>query len=98
MYFHRLVAMTLLPIDSGTIVYGSSDAGHTIHNENEDIERCMKELSSKLNLKPHICGNGKEGKLLYTAGDIEGHQGKDGRLYCIDLARLFPTEIPDKRY
>nr|BAJ94575.1 predicted protein [Hordeum vulgare subsp. vulgare] len=92
----RLVAMTLLPIDSSTIVYGSSDAGHTIHNSNLDMENCMKEISSKFNLKPHICGLGKDSKHLYTAADIEGHKGKDGRLYCIDLARLFPTEVPDR--
>lgn len=35
---------------------------------------------------------------LITCADIEGHAGLDGRLYLIDLARLFPPEYPDGRF
>jgi hypothetical protein len=95
----RLVAMSLLPIDNTTvsipfsikltlwIVYGTSDAGHTVHNSNEEMNTRMKKLGVKLHLKPHLCGRGSVKQELFTAADIEGHLGKDQRLYCVDLAR-----------
>ncbi len=42
-------------------------------------------------LQKHVVG----GATLYSPGDIEGHAGLDGRMYLIDLARLFPPEFPD---
>jgi hypothetical protein len=48
----------------------------------------MSELSVELNLKAHLCGTGADLKKLYTAADVEGHLGKDKRLYCVDLARF----------
>jgi hypothetical protein len=33
----RLTAMTMLPINKTTLVYGSCDAGRTIYNDDEDI-------------------------------------------------------------
>jgi hypothetical protein len=32
--------------------------------------------------------------LLYSAGDIEGHLGRDGRYYVLDFSRTFPP-APD---
>jgi hypothetical protein len=31
---------------------------------------------------------------LYTAADMEGHVGEDGRYYSCDFSRLFPPEDP----
>jgi hypothetical protein len=50
----------------------------------------MKRLGQKLGLKKHVVGS----QSLYSPGDIEGHAGLDGRMYLIDLARLFPPEFP----
>lgn len=32
--------------------------------------------------------------MLYGPCDIEGHAGRDGRLYLLDFARVFPAEAP----
>lgn len=37
----------------------------------------------------------KEKKEIYSAADVEVHEGKDGRLYMLDLARTFPPQSPD---
>jgi hypothetical protein len=29
-------------------------------------------------------------QIFYTAADVEGHQGTDGKFYLIDTARVFP--------
>lgn len=33
---------------------------------------------------------------MYSACDVEGHKGKDGRYYLLDFARSFPPESPHK--
>jgi hypothetical protein len=33
-------------------------------------------------------------RYLACACDIEGHSGRDGRLYVVDFARAFPPETP----
>ncbi len=32
---HSLVAMSILPVGTDTLVYGSSDAGRTVHIDND---------------------------------------------------------------
>ena len=32
---------------------------------------------------------------LYTAADIEGHVGSDGRFYMLDFSRMFPPTAPE---
>eukprot|EP01100_Stratorugosa_tubuloviscum_P002729 TRINITY_DN1648_c0_g1_i1.p1 TRINITY_DN1648_c0_g1~~TRINITY_DN1648_c0_g1_i1.p1 ORF type:complete len:984 (-),score=453.01 TRINITY_DN1648_c0_g1_i1:328-3279(-) len=104
---HRLIAMTLLPISSKTLAYGSNDGGVTVRLENTQLSNVMKELGERLNLKPHTAGSVKNkenlNKTIYTAADVEGHVGNDGRFYLIDFARLFPPEFPlirgfDRKY
>ena len=94
----RLVASSLLPISSSTIVYGSNDAGMTIFNSNESIAKLVLEASEMLNLKPHLCKEKKDNlsKLCATACDVEGHLGRDGRFYLIDLSRVFPPTSPKR--
>ena len=29
---------------------------------------------------------------LHVGADVEGHRGKDGKLYVLDTARTFPSE------
>lgn len=93
----RLIAISLLPIDEKTIIYGSSDGGKTIHNDDEQVEQMMKRAAEILNLKPHECGIKSDSrKTLCSAADIEGHKGKDGRYYLIDFSRTFPCVKPDR--
>jgi len=94
----RLIAMSVLPIssvgDKSTIVYGSSDMGKTVHSDEKALP-IMKSLSQMLNLKAHYGGTQKPPVLLYSATDIEGHIGFDGRFYLIDFSRTFPPTYPD---
>jgi hypothetical protein len=68
---YRLIAMTLLPIGSSSLVYGSADAGNTvINNEYASVRLIssfspsasakfaahMEDVSRSLNLKGHLCG------------------------------------------
>lgn len=37
-----------------------------------------------------------EQKQVYGPADIEVHRGKDGRIYVLDVARLFPPSTPSR--
>ena len=52
----RLTAMSLLPVDTSTIIYGTFDAGKTIHYSQDDIFNArMRTASEILRLRPHLC-------------------------------------------
>jgi len=52
----RLTAMSLLPVDTSTIIYGTFDAGKTIHYSQDDIFNArMRTASEVLRLRPHLC-------------------------------------------
>jgi len=90
----RLVATSKLPISPSTLMFGSDDAGSTI--ERRKVESSvMKRIATSLNLKPHLVADAT-GSLVPvdTCADLEGHLGFDGRLYCLDTARLMPAEAP----
>jgi len=90
---YRLVAMPLLPLKGGKLIYGSKDTGTTIHHDDERFNQCMKEIAEDLHLAGHEVRDGKGVRHhIYCAGDVEGHIGSDGRYYLIDLARAFPPE------
>ena len=59
-----LVAMTLLPVDRSTLVYGSHDGGATVHNSNKRFSELMQIAGERLNLQSHLCGpeKGKNGR------------------------------------
>lgn len=108
----RLTAMSLVPISKrfvpredfdleiySTIVYGSSDAGDTMHADPMAVD-CMEGVCKKLNLKKHRCGmkcnffgtalNKQRGKYEHLFGptDIELHKGSDGAFYVHWLLML----------
>ena len=87
--------MSVLPINHTTIKYGSMDAGSTVHDEDEKIMAMMKQAASVLNLKGHHAGRyHASSAFLWSAADIEGHCGTDGRHYLCDFARSMPPEAP----
>ena len=94
----RLTAISILPISDKTLIYGSSDGGKLVFSSLPIMNNIMKQCGKILNLKGHLAGIGKEKKFIYGPCDLEGHLGKDGNLYCIDLARLFPPETPNKKF
>lgn len=87
---YRLTALSLLPIDKSTLVYGSDDAGATVHNKLRLFASKMEQISSMLNLM----GHNVHGTKINGPADLEGHRGHDGRLYLLDFSRVFPPEAP----
>lgn len=86
----RLVASSLLPIASHTIVYGSDNAGFNVYAR-PDVAAKFDLVAKRLNLKRHIFSD----VAISGPVDIEVHKGEDDRLYVIDVARLMPPEAPD---
>jgi hypothetical protein len=62
--------MSTLPINENTIVYGSSDAGLSIHTDNTAVMETMNEVGTKLNLKSHKVGAKFAEKILSTPVDL----------------------------
>lgn len=90
--FH-MIAMSVLPINDSTLVYGSKDAGDTVF-DNPTFSSKLKQVAEELGLKLHKAGKDPNAKYLYTPVDMEGHIGTDGRMYLLDFSRLFPPERP----
>ncbi|EGG24812.1 leucine-rich repeat-containing protein [Cavenderia fasciculata] len=94
----RIIALSLLPINTDTIRYGSCDSGTIVHYDVPDLNTKMREAGKKINLKPHKVGSDPEfTKVLSSPGDIEAHLGSDNRYYVIDFSRTFPPEALLKR-
>lgn len=93
----RLIAISVLPVNKETLVYGSADAGHTVHNSDPAFSRCMEQAAKRLNLAPHSAGVGEQMKLLSAACDVEGHVGSDDRFYLLDFSRTFPPVQPNRK-
>ena len=89
---YRLIAMSILPVSRGTIIYGSADGGHTIFAKNPNFNEKMSRIGNRMNLMPHIVYD----KSIAICGDIEGHLGTDNKFYVLDFARTFPPEAPSK--
>lgn len=93
---YRVIAMSLLPINRDTIIYGTNDGGRTIHSSNPGFDLLMAKTASALNIRPHICGIVPSGaRKLHSVADLEGHRGFDDRFYLLDFARSFPPTKPD---
>ena len=89
-----ILAMTQLPISAQSLVYGSSDAGKTLHFEHPRSMALCAELGRRLNLRGHRPRNCD--KTIYTPVDMELHETAGGALYALDFSRLFPPTWPRK--
>lgn len=87
---HTVIAMTVLPIDNSTLVYGTADAGKSFHFRDAEALRLANTLGERLNLAEHVPRGLTEPVRLPL--DLEIHRGFDGRLYALDFSRLFPAE------
>ncbi|PRP86399.1 hypothetical protein PROFUN_05318 [Planoprotostelium fungivorum] len=93
---YRVIALAILPIDKGTLRYGSDDGGMNVHAEDEELNEKMELAGKRLGLCGHVTGT-RQKKVIYGPGDIEGHRGHDGRLYVVDFGRVLPPEYPKLR-
>lgn len=55
-----LVAESVLPINKSTLMYGSDDAGITIHNDDEELNFLMKTAAYRLKLTERAVTRGPE--------------------------------------
>eukprot|EP01127_Copromyxa_protea_P023699 TRINITY_DN8982_c0_g1_i1.p1 TRINITY_DN8982_c0_g1~~TRINITY_DN8982_c0_g1_i1.p1 ORF type:complete len:1492 (-),score=227.39 TRINITY_DN8982_c0_g1_i1:132-3959(-) len=87
---YALLAESILPVGSDTLIYGSADGGKTTHIGNKYIQRSVRSMAAILNLERHtVAGNS-----MALCGDIEIHACPDERNYMLDFARIFPPEAP----
>jgi Clustered mitochondria len=91
----RLIAMSVLPVSRDTLIYGTADAGRTVHNDSAEFASLMARAANRLNIGKHYCGAGRQRQLLHSAADVEGHLGTDNRFYLLDFSRTFPPVRPD---
>lgn len=66
----RMTAQALLPLGEHSLVYGSADAGATVHNSNEKFNTIMEKAAKSLNLRKHMVGGLGNSKELYAAVDV----------------------------
>jgi tetratricopeptide (TPR) repeat protein len=93
----RLIALSTLPIANSTLIYGTNDGGRTIHAGDDVLNQHLDVIAKQINVKPHQCGNAEQSVLMYSACDLEGHRGRDGKFYVVDFSRVMPPERPSGR-
>ena len=90
----KLLASGMLPLEKGSLVYGSNDAGITIHYESPQLNSLLQQAAKEMNIKPHLCGPSKsKSKLMYSCVDLEGHLGSDNRFYLLVKKKIFFTHF-----
>jgi hypothetical protein len=94
----RLLAQSLVPVDHSTLVYGSCDGCKNIRSDNPAFNEKMERAARILNLQSEFVYNydRQQRICLHSSCDVEGHQGKDGRFYLVDTARVLPPASPIK--
>lgn len=93
-YGYRIIAVALLPVSTTSLIYGSMDGGLSVKNESKDFSLLMERAAQHLNLQSHFAGNLLNQQYLHSCGDMEGHVGRDGKLYLLDFGRVMPPEAP----
>jgi hypothetical protein len=101
----RLLATSRLPVSRDTLVFGTDDAGGVFASEipkplhrgpsSATAAAVIGQMAKSMNLAEHFVAD-MRGALtaVSTCADLEGHRGRDGRLYVLDTARLMPAEAP----
>jgi hypothetical protein len=70
----RLLAISVVPTNSKSIVYGSNDGAQTVYRD-EEVDKLMTIFANSYNIKPHNVGfNTKTPKQLASCGDFEVHR------------------------
>eukprot|EP01129_Flabellula_baltica_P004914 TRINITY_DN1743_c0_g1_i2.p1 TRINITY_DN1743_c0_g1~~TRINITY_DN1743_c0_g1_i2.p1 ORF type:complete len:433 (+),score=69.11 TRINITY_DN1743_c0_g1_i2:763-2061(+) len=96
---YLISAVSLCPINSKTLVYGSSNALRNVQSGEEfpDLLASIDSIANHFNLMEHPVKERSTQNIIQLrfAGDVEVHLGTDGHFYMLDLARFFPSN--DKR-
>ncbi|KNC51923.1 uncharacterized protein AMSG_08162 [Thecamonas trahens ATCC 50062] len=87
---YTIFALSLLPITDDSLVYGSSDGGHTVHADIPAVNAWMADVGAYWGLAPHGVGLSEPAvRTMALCGDIEAHTVAD-RIYVLDTHRVFP--------
>jgi len=92
----RLTVMTTLPIEKGTLLYGSDDKGKTM-NCDQDIHKKLLPIARTLNIRVHKVTQHEVDSVF--CGDLEVHKFQDledkkSHFFVLDTARIFPPAAP----
>jgi hypothetical protein len=82
---YRLQAMLVLPLDCHVV--GSGDACDTLPWAEEEACKTFKFVADHLGLAEHEIKVGDKTVKLHFGADVEGHRGRDRKLYVLDTAR-----------
>uniref|UniRef100_A0A1I8J9G0 Clu domain-containing protein n=1 Tax=Macrostomum lignano TaxID=282301 RepID=A0A1I8J9G0_9PLAT len=75
------------------VIHGSVDFGKTIVTD-EKFSELLQSLHRVLMSKPHsVLDESDKPRLFHTSVECKGIRGSDGRLYFLDLLRLFPPDV-----
>lgn len=85
---YRLLAVSLLPINESSLVYGSDNSASIVRNDDAEFESVMEQVAYRLNLKKHTVNHVS----LHVPADCEGHRTVNGNMYLLDFQRMFPPE------
>ena len=80
----RLQAMQMLSLDKHVV--GSGDACDTLPFADPDACKQFGYVADQLGLAEHNITVEGESVKLHFGADVEGHRGKDGKLYVLDTA------------
>lgn len=93
----RLIALSLIPINSSTIVYGSLDGGETIHHSDPNVNSEMEKIAKALNLKSHLVTSENKEFYIFGPSDIEVHKGTDSKYNPFFLLNEMNILIKNKK-
>mmetsp|Transcript_8088 Transcript_8088/g.25059 ORF Transcript_8088/g.25059 Transcript_8088/m.25059 type:complete len:981 (+) Transcript_8088:176-3118(+) len=91
----RVCAVSILPVDSSTLQYGSHDRGCTVSNSQfvPQLRDNMNRAASLINIKLHRAGRIPVASAMVASPiDLEVHLAHDGRTYLLDFHRVMPPE------
>jgi len=90
----RFLVSAQLALGDDTLVYGSADAGTTVHTDDAEVNAAALELGAALSLREHAVGPPSGRRDVCFGADVEVHRARDGAAYLLDAARLLPCESP----
>ena len=88
----RMTAQALLPLGKSSLIYGSSDAGRTIHKDDQHMNELMKQTAENLNIRGHVAGSSTS-PLVTKAEEIEPNT-----LYAAVDIGVYPIFIGEKKF
>ena len=98
----RFYAMAVPPVDEGrTLAYGRDHPAGAFADGGPGLQSVLRETARALNLRQHLttarslADNTLEQVLVELTVDAQLHRCADSRTYAMNLARMFPLDLPE---